>query len=401
MVHELLKMRRSVRLAAKTISEVSSQTSNQIVGPKARSKSTKGGNKTNKDSVYKKSIKRNRETSSTSDCDENECKESMVNCSGIIEEKIKPKLKRVKTEQENSTVIASGNLQQPMLQGKLIGAHVSISGGIQNAVSEALKIGAKAFGLFLRSQRQWKSKPLEDKAAELFKQACERGGFSARAILPHGIYLMNCGSPEEETLAKSRETLVEELKRCEKLGLTLYNFHPGSTCGKITVEECIDRIAESINGAHLQANHVVTVLENMSCQGNTVGGKFEELREIIDRVKDKSRVGVCIDTCHAFAAGYDISSDGGFDKMMQEFESVIGLKYLRAVHLNDSKGELGCHLDRHENIGKGKIGINAFRRLMMDPRFNGIPMILETPCEAENTYQKEVKLLYSFLDGKS
>lgn len=395
-------MRRSVRLAAKTISEVSSQSSNQILGLKARSKSTKGGKKTNKDRVYKKSIKRNRETSSTSDCDENECKESMVNCSGIIEEKIKPKLKRVKTEQDNSTVIASGNLvQQPMLQGKLVGAHVSISGGIQNAVSEALKIGAKAFGLFLRSQRQWKSKPLEDKAAELFKQACERGGFSARAILPHGIYLMNCGSPEEETLAKSRETLVEELKRCEKLDLTLYNFHPGSTCGKITVEECIDRIAESINGAHLQTNHVVTVLENMSCQGNTVGGKFEELREIIDRVKDKSRVGVCIDTCHAFAAGYDISSDGGFDKMMQEFESVIGLKYLRAVHLNDSKGELGCHLDRHENIGKGKIGINAFRRLMMDPRFNGIPMILETPCEAENTYQKEVKLLYSFLDGKS
>lgn len=394
-------MRRSVRLTAKAISEVSSRRSNQIVVLKARSKSTKGGKKTNKDSVYKKSIKRNRETSSTSDCDEIECKESMVNSSGIIEEKIKPKLKRVKTEQENSTVIASGNLQQPMLQGKLVGAHVSISGGIQNAVSEALKIGAKAFGLFLRSQRQWKSKPLEDKTAELFKQACERGGFSARAILPHGIYLMNCGSPEEETLAKSRETLVEELKRCEKLDLTLYNFHPGSTCGKITVEECIDRIAESINGAHLQTNHVVTVLENMSCQGNTVGGKFEELREIIDRVKDKSRVGVCIDTCHAFAAGYDISSDGGFDKMMQEFDSVIGLKYLRAVHLNDSKGELGCHLDRHENIGKGKIGINAFRRLMVDPRFNGIPMILETPCEAENTYQKEVKLLYSFLDGKS
>lgn len=270
-------MRRSVRLTAKTISEVSSRSSNQIVGLKARSKSTKGGKKTNKDSACKKSIKRNRETSSTSDCDENECKESMVNCSGIIEEKIKPKLKRVKTEQDNSTVIASGNLvQQPMLQGKLVGAHVSISGGIQNAVSEALKIGAKAFGLFLRSQRQWKSKPLEDKAAELFKQACERGGFSARAILPHGIYLMNCGSPEEETLAKSRETLVEELKRCEKLDLTLYNFHPGSTCGKITVEECIDRIAESINGAHLQTNHVVTVLENMSCQGNTVSGEKQK-----------------------------------------------------------------------------------------------------------------------------
>lgn len=262
-------MRRSVRLAAKTISDVSPQSSNQIVGLKARPNSTKEGKKTSKESDYKKSIKRNRETSTT-DCDENERKENMVRYSGIIEEKIKPKLKRVKTEPDNSMVIANRNLQQPILQGKLVGAHVSISGGIQNAISEALKIGAKAFGLFLRSQRQWKSKPLEDKAAELFKQACEQGGFSARAILPHGIYLMNCGSPEEETLAKSRETLVEELKRCEKLGLTLYNFHPGSTCGKITVEECIDRIAESINEAHLQTNYVVTVLENMSCQGNTV-----------------------------------------------------------------------------------------------------------------------------------
>lgn len=209
---------------------------------------------------------------------------------------------------------------------------------------------------------------------------------------------MNCGSPDEETLSKSRVTLVDELKRCERLGLSLYNFHPGSTCGKITVEESIARIAESINQAHQETKYVVTVLENMSCQGNTIGGKFEELRDIIDQVQDKSRVGVCLDTCHAFAAGYDIASEKGFEKMMDEFETTVGLQYLQGVHLNDSKGELGCHLDRHENIGKGKIGVEAFRRVMRDPRFNGIPMILETPYVSENIYQKEIKQLYAMMN---
>lgn len=393
-------MRRSVRLAAKAVNEVSPKGFNPILGQKSRAKSSKGEKRTEKESESKKYTKRNRETSTTS-CDENEQKGGSIECSGITDQKTKRKLKRAKTAKDDNEVTVNLNetntIQQPVFQGKLVGAHVSISGGIQNAVSEALAIGAKAFGLFLRSQRQWVSKPLEEKTAELFKEACVRGNFSPNVILPHGIYLMNCGSPDDGTLAKSRETLVDELKRCEKLGLTLYNFHPGSTCGKITVEECLDRIAESIDQAHSQTNFVVTVLENMSCQGNTIGGKFEELRGIIDRVKDKSRMGVCIDTCHAFAAGYDIASDEGFDKTMAEFESVVGLRYLRAVHLNDSKGELGCHLDRHENIGKGNIGIYAFKRLMDDPRFNGIPMILETPCISEDTYEKEIKQLYSFV----
>ncbi|XP_078609866.1 putative endonuclease 4 isoform X2 [Branchiostoma floridae x Branchiostoma japonicum] len=279
---------------------------------------------------------------------------------------------------------------------KFVGAHVSITGGIENAIENAVAINARAFGLFLRSQRQWACKPMEESAARLFREACEKHGFSPGQILPHGSYLLNCGAPNPETLRKSREALVDELKRCEQLGLTMYNFHPGSSCGEITVEECLTRIADSINLAHQQTSGVTTVIENMSCQGNTVGGKFAELRGIIDRVKDKSRVGVCIDTCHAFAAGYNLSTQAGFDQMMQEFEDTVGFSYLRAMHINDSKGDVGCHLDRHENIGKGKIGIEGFRRVMNDPRLNNIPMILETPMGLDD--EDEIRILYSLCE---
>ncbi|XP_078347366.1 putative endonuclease 4 [Oculina patagonica] len=396
-------MRRSVRLAARAIEEITSQTSKavEVSGSTSSAKLTKGEGKSSAKERIKpqksKATKRAREKSTTEN-GENEQKGDTLSSSVITEEKPKPKIKRVKTDPDVHTAIKSEHNTQPLFtQEKLIGAHVSISGGLHNAVSEALAIGAKSFALFLRSQRQWASKPLEDKAAELFKEACAKGNFSPHSILPHGIYLMNCGSPDDETLSKSRSTLVDELQRCEKLGLSLYNFHPGSTCGKITVEDSINKIAESINLAHKETKYVVTVLENMSCQGNTIGGKFEELRDIIDRVQDKSRVGVCLDTCHAFAAGYDIASEKGFTKMMDEFETIVGFKYLRGVHLNDSKGGMGCHLDRHENIGKGKIGVEAFRRLMRDPRFNGIPMVLETPCVTENTYKKEIKQLYAMI----
>ena len=259
-------MRRSVRLAARAINEVKSQAiaAEQISAQTSRSKKKKKEDKLPTKTKIKKwkSTKRPREKNTT-DPSRNEGKDSELKPSVIIDEKIKPKIKRVKTE---------SHVERPSLQGKFVGAHVSISGGLHNAVSEALEIGAKAFGLFLRSQRQWVSKPLEDKAAERFRNACAEAQFSPHAILPHGIYLMNCGSPEEETLAKSRSTLVDELKRCERLGLLLYNFHPGSTCGKITVDECLDKIAESINQAHKETKFVVTVLENMSCQGNTVSG---------------------------------------------------------------------------------------------------------------------------------
>ncbi|XP_069124858.1 probable endonuclease 4 [Argopecten irradians] len=283
---------------------------------------------------------------------------------------------------------------------KHVGAHVSIAGGLYHAVEAAVSQGATAFGMFLKSQRQWNAKPLEDKDAEKFKEAYRTAGFSPGDILPHGSYLMNCGSANPETLQKSRDTLVDELQRCEKLGLTLYNFHPGSSCGDITTEQSLSLIAESINMAHTKTKFVITVIENMSCQGSTVGGKFEELKAIIDKVKNKSRIGVCLDTCHAFAAGHDLSSQSGFEKMMAEFEKVVGFKYLKALHLNDSKGALGCHLDRHENIGRGHIGIEGFRRVMCDRRFNHIPMILETPFASDDIYTKEIKLLHSICKTK-
>ncbi|XP_070581045.1 probable endonuclease 4 isoform X2 [Ptychodera flava] len=276
---------------------------------------------------------------------------------------------------------------------KFVGAHVSIAKGIYNAVGNALDIGAKAFALFLRSQRQWVSKPMDEDDAEKFKEECKRHGFPPHLIIPHGSYLMNCGSPDKEILKKSRIALVEDLQRCEKLGLTMFNFHPGSSCGAISVEECLDNIADSINYAHERTESVITVVENMSCQGNTVGGNFEELRGIIDRVQDKSRIGVCFDTCHAYAAGHDISTEEGYEKVMAQFESVVGFKYMKAVHLNDSKGDLGCHQDRHENIGKGKIGITAFHCMMNDPRFDNIPLVLETPMVLSDA--EEIKLLYS------
>ncbi|XP_058872696.1 probable endonuclease 4 isoform X2 [Acipenser ruthenus] len=278
---------------------------------------------------------------------------------------------------------------------KLIGAHMSIAGGLWNAVQGSVTIGGCVFGMFLGSQRSWKSRPLDEKALARFRQACSQHGFTPDRILPHGSYLLNCGSPKPDVYEKSRAMLIDELKRCEQLGLTMFNFHPGSTLHDITVEECLDRIADSINHAHQHTTGVTTVIENMSCQGNTVGGKFSELRGIIDRVKDKSRIGVCLDTCHAFAAGYDLSAVGGVKKMLDEFDWTVGLQYLKAVHLNDSKGKLGCHLDRHENIGEGEIGLEGFRQIMNEPRLDNMPMILETPVRPDMDGSEEIQLLYS------
>ncbi|XP_065066306.1 probable endonuclease 4 [Rhopilema esculentum] len=302
-----------------------------------------------------------------------------------------------KKESKDGTSLMIGTSPKKPLNGPLkkVGVHVSMSGGLHKAVKNALDLGAHAFGLFLRNQRQWASKPLTDEDAEKFKNAYIDAKFSPNNILPHGIYLVNCASPDDVSLSKSRDTLIDELKRCEKLGLTLYNFHPGSTCGKITREEGIDRIAESINIAHKETKYVVTLIENMCCQGYTIGGKFEELKAIIDKVAVKDRIGVCFDTCHAFAAGYDLRSKEKLDETMNSFDKIVGLNYLKAVHLNDSKGEFSCHLDRHENIGHGKIGIAGFEALMNDARFNNLPMILETP---ECDYQREITKLYSLVD---
>nr|XP_033785326.1 probable endonuclease 4 isoform X2 [Geotrypetes seraphini] len=284
---------------------------------------------------------------------------------------------------------------------KYVGAHLSIQGGIWKAVSHSVEIGGRALGLFLRSPRSWRARPLEEKAAERFRLCCKEYDFPARFILPHSPYVMNLGSPKPDVYEKSRTMLVEELQCCRQLGLTLYNMHPGAGIDATSVDECLNRIADGINYAHGLVEGVTVVLENMSCQGTTIGGKFEELRGIIDRVQDKSRIGVCLDTCHAFAAGYDLSKKEGLQKMLNEFSSVVGLHYLKAVHVNDSKGALGCHLDRHENIGRGHIGLEGFRHIMNEPRFNDLPMILETPYSpVHGDPREEIELLYSFYKGK-
>ena len=272
---------------------------------------------------------------------------------------------------------------------KYIGAHVSSSGGVENAPANALSIGANAFALFTKNQRQWVSAPLSEKSISLFKKRMAEGNFDPKYILPHDSYLINLGSPDEEGLAKSRAAFLDEMQRCEQLGLTMLNFHPGSHLKKISVEECLDRIAESINIALARTTGVTAVIENTAGQGSNVGNRFEEIRYIIDKVEDKSRVGVCIDTCHTYSAGYDIV--GAYDEVFDEFERVIGFEYLRGVHLNDSKKELASRVDRHDSLGDGTLGTDFFKRFMNDARFDDMPIILETPDEER--WREEILLL--------
>ena len=259
---------------------------------------------------------------------------------------------------------------------KYIGAHVSASGGVEFAPVNAHEIGANAFALFTKNQRQWVSKPLTEDSIRLFKENCEKFGFAPEYILPHDSYLINLGHPEEEGLTKSRAAFLDEMQRCEQLGLKLLNFHPGSHLNKISVEECLDRIAESINLALEKTKGVTAVIENTAGQGSNLGNEFWQLKYIIDRVEDKSRVGVCLDTCHTFTAGHDFLND--YDDVFGEFGEVVGFEYLRGMHLNDSKKELGSRVDRHDSIGKGLIGFAFFEKLMKDPRFDNMPLILET-----------------------
>ena len=259
---------------------------------------------------------------------------------------------------------------------KYIGAHVSAAGGVENAPVQAHRIGATAFALFTKNQRQWNAKPLSESNIKLFKANCRKYGYTPEQILPHDSYLINLGHPESESLEKSRTAFIDEMQRCELLGLKYLNFHPGSHLKKIDPDDCLKRIAESINLAHQHTQGVVAVIENTAGQGSNLGYRFEQLRAIIDHVDDKSRVGVCIDTCHAFSAGYDFAND--YDKVFNEFDEVVGFGYLKGMHLNDSKKEVGSRVDRHDSIGKGTIGAEFFARLMSDPRIDAIPMILET-----------------------
>ena len=265
---------------------------------------------------------------------------------------------------------------------KYIGAHVSASGGVENAPLNAHNIGATAFALFTKNQRQWFSPALTEQSIAMFKARCAEYGYTVAQILPHDSYLINLGSPEEESLEKSRKSFIEELYRCELLGLDRLNFHPGSHLKKISEEDCLKTIAESINIALDKTHGVIAVLENTAGQGTNVGYRFEHLRTIIDLVDDKSRVGVCIDTQHAFAAGYDLLSEIGFDEVWRHFDEVIGFEYLRGMHLNDSKKELASRVDRHETLRNGLLGASPFMRIMQDSRFDNIPLILETPDES-------------------
>ena len=259
-----------------------------------------------------------------------------------------------------------------------LGAHVSAAGGADQAVLRAVDIGATAFALFTKNQRQWKGKPLTDEAIAAFKQACKTHGFGPEQILPHDSYLINLGHPEAEGLAKSRAAFLDEMQRCEQLGLTLLNFHPGSHLNKISEAECLARIAESINLALDATQGVTAVIENTAGQGTNLGWRFEHLAEIIDQVEDKSRVGVCIDTCHAFAAGYDLRTRDATQATLDELGKVVGFEYLRGMHLNDAKSAFASRVDRHHSLGKGNIGLDAFSTIMRDERIHGIPMILET-----------------------
>lgn len=276
---------------------------------------------------------------------------------------------------------------------KYIGAHVSASGGEENAPLNAHTLGATAFALFTKNQRQWKSSPLSGKSINAFKEACIKYGYSPEQILPHDSYLINLGHPEPEALNKSREAFLDEMQRCEQLGLTLLNFHPGSHLKAIGVEECLNNVAESINMALEQTNGVTAVIENTAGQGSNVGFEFEHLAYIISRVKDKDRVGVCIDTCHAFAGGYDLVNN--FDNVWEQFEKTIGFRFLKGMHLNDAKKEVNSRVDRHESLGKGTIGALVFERIIKDGRFDGIPLILETPDES--IWEQEISWLKSFV----
>ena len=276
---------------------------------------------------------------------------------------------------------------------KKIGAHVSATGGVENAPLNAQAIGATAFALFTRNQRQWKSAPLTEKSIALFKERCAEYGYAASDILPHDSYLINLGNPEAEGLEKSRTAFLDEMRRCEQLGLDRLNFHPGSHLKAMSEADCLARIAESINWTLDQTKGVTAVIENTAGQGTNLGYTFEQIAAIIDKVEDKSRVGVCLDTAHTLAAGYEIRTEEGFRETFAKFDEVVGFKYLRGMHLNDSKKELGTRVDRHDSVGKGVMGLTMFELLMNDARFDGIPLILETPDET--LWAEEIKLLYS------
>lgn len=276
---------------------------------------------------------------------------------------------------------------------KYIGAHVSVDGGVSNAPLRAAALDMKAFALFTRNPSRWKSAPISDKEAQLFRENCIAKGFGSDVILPHDSFLINLGAPDPAKLQLSRDAFVDELQRCRQLGLTMLNFHPGSHLNAISEEECLSTIADSINMALDRTEGVTAVIESTAGQGSNLGFRFEHLAEIIDKVHDKSRIGVCVDTCHTFAAGYDMATPEGYSRTWSQFADIIGFSYLKGMHINDSKKGVGSRVDRHAPIGEGTLGNGFFEMLMADQRMNDIPLILETPDP--EIWGREVEFLYS------
>ncbi|ANQ10141.1 Apurinic/apyrimidinic endonuclease Apn1 [Plasmodium coatneyi] len=280
-----------------------------------------------------------------------------------------------------------------------LGAHISAAGGVQNSPTNCFNVAGQAFALFLKNQRKWDSPPLPAENIKQFVQNCKAYNLDTKFILPHGSYLINLANPDKEKREKSYLSFLDDVKRCEQLNVPLYNFHPGSTTGLCSLEEGIKNVADCINRVHKETSNVVIVLENSAGQKNSVGSKFEDLKKIISQIEDKSRIGVCLDTCHTFAAGYDIRSYNDFDLVMKKFDEIVDASYLKAVHLNDSKSDLGSGLDRHENIGKGKLTLDTFKYVMTSKYFKNIPIILETPdiTEDESVYKYEIRYLYEMV----
>ena len=279
---------------------------------------------------------------------------------------------------------------------KYIGAHVSVEQGVSRAPLNAHLIGAKSFALFTRNPSRWTSKAISAKEADAFKENCARFGYTPDVILPHDSFLINLGSPDSDKLAKSREAFLDEMRRCEQLGLTMLNFHPGSHLREITTDACLDLIAESLNRILDETSGVKAVIENTAGQGNNLGHTFEQIAHIIDKVEDKTRIGVCVDTCHAYTAGYDLVDDEAYDRTWNEFDRIIGMGYLCGMHLNDTMKSLGSKVDRHASILAGNLNEWFWHRLMNDPRMDNIPLILETPNE--EIWAHEIEQLYAMID---
>ena len=277
---------------------------------------------------------------------------------------------------------------------KYVGAHVSTAGGLDRAPLNAEAIGARAFALFTRNQRQWSAKPLSEEEIAKFRKSCRAKGFGPAQILAHDSYLINLGHPDQEALERSRAAFLAEMERCRALGISLLCFHPGSHLRSMPEQACLGRIAESIDLALAETAGVTAVIENTAGQGSNLGFRFEQIAAILSRVKRQKRLGICLDTAHAFAAGYDLRTPEAFAATLEQFHRIIGFSFLRAVHLNDSKAELGSRVDRHAPLGQGRIGLEAFRRIMNDDRFEGIPLILETP--EQERWPEEIALLYGF-----